>query len=332
MAPKVKTWLVNIAKVLVAIGLITFMVRSGHLDPKLLWELMTPKNIAVAILLTGLTTLAAAWRWIVLLKARGFYIPFFYGMELYLIGMFFNYALPGAVSGDLVRGYYLVRDYPKHKLDAVLSILIDRVLGLYSFFILSLIAVAWDYEFVIGHEKIRWLALLCGLIFLGLTVLFTIGFSSRLYRVSRFEWIARKVPKVHTLMEGFQRFGRDRKMIALSVTSSLVAQLFSMALFYYIAVITGESDITWAAILFAVPMGFLVTALPIAPAGVGVGQVAFLYLFQTYLGHPTQFGATAITAFQLTLVVWALLGAGVYIRRRKPHEFDKMQSEMAQTS
>jgi uncharacterized protein (TIRG00374 family) len=331
MASKLNSRLSLILKITVAVGLITFMVRSGHLDPKVLWNLLTPRNIAVAVLLTGLNTLAAAWRWIVLLKARGFYIPFIYGVSLYLIGIFFNYALPGAVSGDLVRGYYLVRDYPNHRLDAVLSILIDRILGLYSFFILSLIAVAVDFKFVMGHEQIRWLALLCFLIFAAVTVFFLISFSARLYRFSRFEWLARKVPRLHQLMEGFQRFGRDRGIIALSVLSSLVAQGLSMAFFYYIAVITGETSVTWSAILFAVPMGFLVTALPIAPAGVGVGQVAFLYLFRAYLGHPTQFGATAITAFQLTTVVWVLVGAVLYIRRRKPHEIDLIQGEMEPT-
>jgi hypothetical protein len=71
-------------------------------------------------------------------------------------------------------------------------------------------------------------------------------------------------------------------------------------------------------------MGFLVTAVPIAPAGVGVGQVAFHYLFQTYLDRPTTFGTTAITAFQLTLVCWAVVGAVLYLRRRKPKDLDQM--------
>ncbi len=77
---------------------------------------------------------------------------------------------------------------------------------------------------------------------------------------------------------------------------------------------------TFNAILFAVPMGFLVTALPIAPAGVGVGQVAFAYLFQAYLQSDTQFGANSITAYQLSAVAWAIVGAFLYLRRKKPKE------------
>ena len=329
MASKTRSRLSLLVKIAVAALLITYTIRSGHLDLSVLWGLMTFRNVALAVILTGVSTVMAAWRWIFLLRARGFFIPFGYGFGLYLIGMFFNYALPGSVSGDLVRGFYLVQDYPDRKMDSVLSILIDRVLGLYSFFILSLVAVAWDFNFVAGHEKIRWLALMCLVIFLALSALFTVGFSRRLSRQTRLEAVASKIPKLHELMMGFHRFGEDRRIIVLSVISSIASQLFCMVFFYSLAQILGDTAITWSAILFAVPMGFLVTAVPISPAGVGVGQVAFLYLFRTYTGTDTQFGATAITAFQIALLAWAFMGAICYLLRRKPHELDNMQESMA---
>ncbi len=318
MASKAKSILTITLKILVAVGLITFMVRSGHLDLTVLWGLMTPFNVVMALLLCGANLVLAAWRWLLLLKARGFHLKLRYGFSLYLIGIFFNHALPGAVGGDLVRGYYLVADYPERKIDSILSIVIDRALGLYSFFVLSLIAVAFDFEFVMGHEQIRWVALLCFLIFLGLTVFFTIAFSQRLTRAFGLNYLMVRVEPLRKAVEAFQRFGKDRKTIALSVASSLFAQVFTMIFFYQIAVFSGETAITWNAVLFAVPMGFVVTAVPISPAGIGVGQVAFHYLFQIYLNKQTSFGTTAITAFQLSIACWALLGAFFYLRRRKP--------------
>lgn len=315
-------------KIAVAIGLIYYLVHSGHLDFKVVWAMMTVPNVIVALTLIGLNTVFSAWRWITLLKARGFFIPFAYGFGLYLIGMFFSYALPGSVSGDLVRGYYLVQDYPGHKMDSVLSVLIDRVLGLYSFFILTLVAVVMDWDFVTSHEKIRWVAALTFFIFIGMTVFFLLGFSTRIYRASRLEFIINKIGPLHKLMEGFQRFGKNRKIIALSILVSIIAQFFTMSFFYGIGLLLNEPGVTWNAIMFAVPMGFVVTAIPIAPAGVGVGQVAFLYLFQTYMGKPSQFGAIAVTAFQLTVAVWAISGVFFYLRRRKPHELDNLAGKM----
>ncbi|NJM09669.1 MAG: flippase-like domain-containing protein, partial [Bdellovibrionaceae bacterium] len=168
------------------------MVKSGYLDPKDVWALMTLPNVLLALTLVGLNTFVAAWRWIILLQARGFHVPLSYGFSLYLIGIFFNHALPGSVGGDVVRGYYLVSDYPGRRMDAVLSIIIDRILGLYSFFILTLIAVAWDYEFVSTHEKIRWVALSSLLIFLGMTAFFIVAFSQRLSKLFGLSFIEKR--------------------------------------------------------------------------------------------------------------------------------------------
>lgn len=322
MSPKAKGRLTLLLKICVAVGLITYLVQKGHLDPKDLWELMTPANIALALGLAGLSTLMAAWRWTILLQARGFPVTLRSCFSLYLIGIFFNHALPGSVGGDVVRGYYLVAENPDRRMDSVLSIVIDRVLGLYSFFMLTLAATALDFEFVSSHENIRWVALMCFLIFTGLTCFFVVAFSHRLSKLFGLDFFERRIPIVHRIVVGIHHFGRDRKVIALSVLVSLVTQLITCLFFYQMGLVSGESAITFNAVLFAVPMGFLVTAIPLAPAGIGVGQVAFSYLFQAYLEKETQFGANSITAYQLSAMCLAVLGAVIYLKRKKPKELE----------
>lgn len=329
MASKTKSRLILLLKITVAVLLIGYLLREGHLDLSGLWSLMTVPNVLVALTLVGLNIGLCAWRWVILLRARGFNFGFGYGYSLYLIGMFFNFALPGSIGGDVVKGYYLVKDYPERKVDGILSILIDRILGLYSFFILTLIAVVWDFDFVMSHEKIRWVAGFCLAVFVGMTVFFLVAFSTRLSQWTGLEYVGAKVKKIHTLLDAFHRFGKDRRTIALSVSVSLMSQFFTLAFFYQFAMIYGETDMTWKAILFAVPMGFVVTAIPVSPAGVGVGQVAFKYLFETYLGKPTAFGATAITAIQIATLVWAMGGAIIYLRRGKP-AIQEMEATEAQ--
>lgn len=311
-------------KVGLAVGLITYMVKSGHLDLAELWTLLTPLNIAIGLFLAGINIGLAAWRWILLLKARGFKIPLKYGFSLYLIGIFFNHALPGAVGGDLVRGYYLMNDYPQRRVDAVLSILIDRALGLYSFFLLALIAVVFDWNYIMKLDQMRWLTWMCLIIFFAMTTFFLITFSRRLTRLVGMNYLMKRIKILEKMVDAFHRFGQDRQSIALSVVVSLLAQVFTLIFFYQLAHLSGEEGVTWKAVMFAVPMGFVATALPISPAGVGVGQVAFLFLFKTYLNSNTTFGATAITAFQLSLACWALVGAVFYLRRRKPHDLSRM--------
>ncbi len=321
-----KSRLTLILKITVAVVLIGYLIKAGHLDPKDLWRLMTVPNVIVALALVGLNIFLGAWRWVILLKGRGFHIPLMYGFSLYLIGIFFNFALPGSVGGDVVRGYYLVNDHPDRKLEGILSIFIDRILGLYSFFILTLIAVAWDFKFVTAHEQIRWVALLAFLIFLGMTAFFIVSFSNRLSNLFGLSFLEKKIPKVHRLVEGFLLFGRKKETILLSILVSFLSQIFAMIFFYQIGLISGEPGLSVKAVMFVVPMGFLVTAVPIAPAGIGVGQVAFTYLFQAYLQNSTAFGATAVTALQLTTIVWALIGAVLYLRRKRPHDLENMEA------
>lgn len=326
MATKTKSTITLILKVTVAVALIGYLVKAGHLDPKDLWRLMTVQNVVLALALVGANIFLAAWRWVILLRARGFQMPLMYGFSLYLIGIFFNHALPGSVGGDVVRGYYLVTDNPGRKLEGILSIFIDRILGLYSFFLLALIAVAWDYDFVSSHEQIRWVALLAFLVFLGMTAFFIVVFSQRLSHLLGLPYLEKKIPAVHRVILGFVLFGRKRETIILSVLVSLFSQIFALIFFYQFGMMSGETDISVRAVMFVVPMGFLVTAVPIAPAGIGVGQVAFTYLFQAYLQNNTSFGATAVTALQLTTICWALIGAALYLRRKKPHDLEQMEA------
>lgn len=323
MTAKTRSWLSTAAKFLIAALLITFLVRSGHLDLAELVKIATPWNIIIGLALIGVNTTLLAWRWLFLLRARGFNPSVPYVGSLYLIGMFFNYALPGAVGGDFVKAYYLVRDHKDRRMDAILSILIDRILGLYTFFILTLIAVAYDFEFVMSHEQIRWVAIACFAVFMAMTSFFMLAFSTRLqtlFGIQKLEKINSRFSKVVRVFNAFKEFGTNRKVIAASVVVSILAQLATMVFFYRVGVALGETDVTWRAYMFAVPMGFICTALPIAPAGIGVGQVAFHYLFQAYLGRPTSLGTISITAAQLAVLCWSMLGAIFYIRYHKPSD------------
>ena len=78
----------------------------------------------------------------------------------------------------------------------------------------------------------------------------------------------------------------------------------------------GGDDLSLGTYFFAVPIGLIVMSLPIAPAGIGVGQFAFAYLFNAFSGVDTSVGQLVITAYQLTLILWGIIGAIFYIQRK----------------
>ena len=79
------------------------------------------------------------WNW--LLKAQSIHLPLRRVAQLTFIGGFFNIALPGAVSGDFVKAFYVGREIPGQRARAFASILFDRVAGVSALVLVSAVAM-----------------------------------------------------------------------------------------------------------------------------------------------------------------------------------------------
>jgi uncharacterized membrane protein YbhN (UPF0104 family) len=93
-----------------------------------------------------------------------------------------------------------------------------------------------------------------------------------------------------------------------------------MALFYFV----GQKlniELSPSAYIIVPPIGFIVTALPITPGGVGVGQTAFLYLFDLYKQGSGVIGTTTVTLMQLGSLFFGLFGAYFFLLAKKHLNF-----------
>ena len=70
-------------------------------------------------------------RWLLLLGSQGISISYWAAVRLYFLGLFYNNFMPGSAGGDLIRAWYVTTHTDK-KFEAVLSVFVDRVLGLVS--------------------------------------------------------------------------------------------------------------------------------------------------------------------------------------------------------
>lgn len=308
-------------KIGVAIALIVFVARGGFLKLSTLKDLLTVQDCVIGFVLLGINLWVLNWRWCFLLRSRGFKVGLWHTFSLYLIGIFFNHALPSSVGGDVVKAYYIAQEQASRRMEAVLSVLIDRLLGLYSMLILSLVGVLFDFSFAQTHRDIQAMALLCAALVLAMTIAFWIGFSKTVDQWIGLTAFLRKYHRLHfvaRLFEAMHVFGERRMTIFISIAVSAGAQLMAIGFFILVAFALGVTGIGLPAFLFCVPLGFVATALPIAPAGVGVGQVAFLFLFEAYAPGKGDLGAAGITAFQLCTLMWGLVGSGFYLRYKRP--------------
>lgn len=320
MAASVRNISGKIIKFGVAAGLIYWMVSKGLLDFSVLSQLLTPLHISVCLILLFLNIALNNYRWSVLLGSQSLPSQFKTTFPLTLIGMFFNFAIPGAVGGDLVKGYYVTQNHPNRRMVAATTVVMDRVLGLYAMVLLAVLTILANLSFVLSKPSLVQVAIMAVGALVGMTVVLALMFSPAVKAKNPLLKWAHKLPGGSIFLnmyDAIHSYGERRPALLKGLGASLLAQSMAVGNMAYVGFALGES-VPLATYFFAVPLGFIVMAIPVAPAGIGVGQVAFLVLFKMFTGTDTTIGQTVITAFQIGLLCWGLVGAIFYAQRKKP--------------
>ena len=71
-------------------------------------------------------------RWQILMRVQGMYMSWRRSIMLFFVGLFFNLFMPGYTGGDFARLYYLMREFPDKKKEAILTVVMDRLIGMAS--------------------------------------------------------------------------------------------------------------------------------------------------------------------------------------------------------
>src|SRR5690606_11670381 len=116
-------------------------------EPRFIPGVLTTLRAAdYPLLALGLAMIASvfplqAYRWLILLRARGYVVGFWRALRLTMVGQFVNLLMPGMTGGDVAKAWYAARHSPAHvgRGAAVMSVVFDRVAGLVGLVMLSAI-------------------------------------------------------------------------------------------------------------------------------------------------------------------------------------------------
>ncbi len=284
-------------------------------------------------LLAGLAVYAfieflAGVRWQWLLRVQGIALSWRRVFTLLFIGIFFNFFIPGGTGGDVVKVFYLLKETPGQRAPALLSVLVDRIIGVFSLVILGglLVSARWDWlNSSPDTAKYLWLTLAIMLACLG-----GLGFS---FLVSGFH-LAHKLPPRFPGRDRFAEVALAYNLYArawqVSLTCFLISVLahFGYFMTFYCAARAFASPATRLPTigeLFAImPVINTITALPISLGGIGVREG----LFQLFLGRLCQVSeAVAVvissTGYLLTMIVG--LSGGVLYMLYRPSEHARLR-------
>jgi len=322
MPRRLKHQLIQLVKITFAIGLIAWLVHSGRFDFASLTNLLQPSLLIPCLVCIGLAFVFANERWRILLQAHELtaHMTFRSLFKLTLIGNFFNFAMPGGIGGDLIKAYYITQHNPQAKTFSVVSIVVDRLAGLYATIIMAIFAICLYLNKSLEHAELRIALSFLVFLFLGFTFFWFFILSEKIHEHSwaqKLIGLFSKSKKLFSVYESCISYRKHKRLFFKAVVLSLVSQFFTIIFFIFAGRGLGFSEVPTIAYFFVVPLGFMLTALPISVAGIGVGQAAFLFLFNMALGTKTQVGPTTITAYQVLLFAYGLVGAVFYLAMRR---------------
>lgn len=323
MNSKHKKILINIIKFLFVTLLLYFLVRKGFISMEAMGRAFKRTDLMTAsTLLLFITSAMGVIRWQWLLRAHGLNLPLIRTLQLTYVGNFFNIALPGAVSGDFVKAWYVAEEVSGNKARAFGSILFDRVAGLSALVLVSTVALLLDIDVLYGTPLLSAIKVM-----LTIAAVIVIAFYTYLFTVQEhhdpllklFKIAEQKYSKLGAftrIYEGMRHYHNHRWAVIKVLLISIVIHIMVGSCCILCARALGESQIPLLPVFVVVPLGLLVTAVPIMPAGVGTGHAAFAWLFQ-FLG--TSRGADIFSLYALNQLLFGAIGGLVYLRfKSKP--------------
>lgn len=291
-------------------GVIT-MTRIA--DPSLLWG---------AVLIFPVTFLITSIRWNVLLRALDIRLTQARTFVLNMVGAFYNTFMLGVTGGDVLKAYYASKQTP-HRTRAVLSVFIDRVIGLLSLVIMG--GAMAGIQYILHEERDDPAARACLRIVVGSVVLVAgtmvggLFFLDPIRRATGLDSLLRQLPFQRPIQHAIEVINVYHRR-PLLVIGAIVCTFPVHMTVVVSAMFAGKAFMLPLPTLYyfvAVPVIVLSGAIPISPQGAGVMEFFAIQLTK-------QYGTTVSQAFALTMsirvvqMVWNLTG-GFFVLRGGYH-------------
>lgn len=184
MKPKLKKQFITVIKIGVSIGLITLVFSK--LDWKQIQSML--KTVNPFFFITGVafflvSQLISVFRFNLFIRKVGVRLSFEANSKLYLLGMFYNFFLPGGVGGDAYKAFALSKSHKKSLKKVGQVVFVERFLGIVAIGFMICVLVLFtespfSYYWNLGIAIAGFIATF---IFLKLIIRFLHTYKKRIY-------------------------------------------------------------------------------------------------------------------------------------------------------
>ena len=262
------------------------------------------------------------YRWHYLLIMQQIALSFSECLILHMSGYFFNTTTPGAVSGDVIKMATVMKRDPQNRIPAIMTIFMDRLIGLFALITLTLILVIPSYKFVFteGSNKLQLAvaivasACICGVIFIGGWVIRKKICSITLI-TKLINWIEKKAPKLfisfQQVFDTIDTYKQHWKKCLYLLAISILSHTFLGLSFYFVGISLGISANPILFILSIQISNALSSVLPL-PGGLGVRD-AVGKAFLIALGCTEVQAAATPLMYTAIILFWAVIGSFFFL-------------------
>jgi uncharacterized membrane protein YbhN (UPF0104 family) len=306
-------------------ALIVWLLARGAREP---FERLRdhPKDWWLLLAAAGVIQLAVFvtfYRWYLLVRALNLPFTIRDAFRLGFLGYLLNFVSLGSVGGDLFKAIFVAREQPGRRAEAVATVVIDRIIGLYAVFVVATVAIL---AAGLLHSPVREIRMVCRVTVgcaaggaAAIVMMFVPGFTRG--AVSRALVRLPKVGHILGRLLGAVRVYRRRwgTLAWVGLISLLVHALNTLGI-YLLACGLPAAIPSFSSHFVIVPLAIVGGAVPLPFGGLGGLEFVMEHLYRVY-GSGTA-AVQAGTGFLVSLgyrgatIVIALVGFVVYLINR----------------
>ncbi len=314
----------------ITLGVLAWLLHDRQKRDEMVQQLHRANRlwIVAGIATYGLVEIVAGLRWEALLRVQGICLSRARLLVLLLIGLFFNFFIPGGTGGDVVKIFYLIKEAPGKGAAAVLSVLVDRIFGLFALILLGAGFIAWRWPWLTATSDTAG-CVWSTLIIMGVSV-FVIVFSYVITSLGLIHKLPRRFPGRDRLAElalAYNHYGRAWRASLQAIATSFISHLGYYFTFYCAArayISAPSPRPTFGQLCAVMPIISTITSLPITVGGIGVREGLFQVLLNNLVGVSGSVAMLISSTGFLMTAAWGLVGGCLYFFYR-PSEHRRLE-------
>ena len=280
-----KKTLLTVLQIAVTIGLLWWVFH----DPERRREMLDAAKLAnlswlgAGVLVFFFCTIVATARWKILLAVQDINMTWLRTWQLFMIGMFFNLFMLGSTGGDVVKMFLTMREARNNKAAALLSVFMDRVIGMLALIFLSVGFLYFRYDLPQPRGGEFDPPESAALALMAAALLIIVG----MFAVSALGWV-HYLPQWTPLRGRIVEISAACHMYAKGWRLTIWAFLISFPLFgmffttFYCAARAFTDQLGIVDIFSVMPIVAVITAIPISVSGIGLRESLFVSLLAPF--------------------------------------------------